>query len=60
MKNYYYCEANMAIYTEKEKIKSVWPANRFHLVGAFRSRTEAEKAYDDSHKYECIRINKHR
>lgn len=60
MKNYYYCEANMAIYTENEKINSVWPANRFRLVGAFRSRPEAEKAYDDSHAYECIRISKHR
>lgn len=60
MRNYYHCEATNAIYTETEKINSVWPANRFSLVGSFCSRKEAENAYDNCHAYECQSIHHHR
>lgn len=45
MKNYYYCKNNQAIYTEKEKIKSVWDSCRFEKIGEFKSRREAEAAF---------------
>ena len=42
MKDYYYCNANMGIYTEKEKEKSKLPAFRFEKIGCFASRKMAE------------------
>ena len=47
MRNYYYCEANSMVYTEKEKINSVWPAGRFMLIGAFKSRSDAEVSFGE-------------
>lgn len=49
MRNYYYCEAMYAIYTEKEKALSKWPASRFELVGSFKSRREAEEYFYETY-----------
>lgn len=43
MKNYYYCNADMHVYTEKEKIAAIYPAGRFEFIGAFKNRAAAEK-----------------
>lgn len=42
MKKYYYCEANLTVYTEKEMRKSVFHPSRFVEIGAFKNRLEAE------------------
>lgn len=55
MRNYYYCEANMIVYTETEKLNSVLPGCRFELIGSYRSRKGAEAAYAD--KYGFYPIN---
>lgn len=44
MKNYYYCNADMHVYTEKEKSGAIYPAGRFEFIGAFKNRAAAEKA----------------
>ena len=49
MRNYYYCEANGAVYTENEKVKSDWPACRFIGIGKYTKRVDAETAWDDKH-----------
>ena len=43
MKNYYYCDADMHIYTEKEKNAAIYPVGRFEIVGTFKNRAAAEK-----------------
>ena len=46
MKNYYFCNANFAVYTEIEKNNSTFPAFRFELIGQFKSRKQAENAWN--------------
>lgn len=55
MRNYYYCEANMIVYTETEKRNSDFPGCRFALIGNFHKRSDAEAAYAD--KYGFYPIN---
>lgn len=49
MRNYYYCEANCTVYTEREKIKSTFPGHRFVLIGEFKNRVQAENAWLEKH-----------
>ena len=42
MRNYYFCEADSKVYTEREMKKSDFPSGRFCLIGSFKSRSEAE------------------
>lgn len=58
MKNYYYCEANDAIYTEKEMNRSKWPSGRFEKIGAFEKREEAEIAYMNKNPLVVISVTK--
>ena len=48
-RKYYFCEAEVPskIYTETEKIKSVWPGSRFGLIGEFTTREKADAALAD-------------
>lgn len=47
MKNYYYCDAMISVYTEKEKENSRFPQSRFELIGQFKNRRQAEDAYSE-------------
>lgn len=49
MRNYYYCEANCTIYTEREKNKSCFPGCRFEIIGEFKKRVQAENAWLEKH-----------
>lgn len=50
MRNYYYNDADMTVYTAREMSKALdkWPECRFHLIGECKSRTAAEDAIEDS------------
>ena len=47
MRKYFYCEANFAVYTEKEKLNSVFSSGRFVLIGEYKNRSQAEWAMRD-------------
>lgn len=49
MRKYYYCEANMGIYTEAEKLNSKISAGRFLPIGEYRSRTQATAAFEEQY-----------
>ncbi len=55
MRKYYYNEAMNAVYTEKEKAVSKWPASRFELIGSFKNRREAEDFFFE--KYNIMTAN---
>ena len=48
MRNYYYNNANFAVYTEIEKSKSRFPKHRFELIGQFKNRTDAESHCEEN------------
>ena len=57
-RTYYYCDAGSMVYTEKEKIRSVWPACRFTEIGKFESRRAAEDHCErDMGLYVCYNSN---
>lgn len=43
MRTYYYCEADLKIYTEKEMLHSKWAKGRFEKIGTFKNRGCAEE-----------------
>lgn len=57
MRKYYYNNANMEIYTEKEKYNSINCASRFEYIGEYKNRTEAETAFTDKYPMRDIHYN---
>ena len=49
MKKYYFNNANCEVYTEKEKYNSINCASRFEYIGEYKSRKDAEQAYEEKH-----------
>lgn len=48
MRKYYWCDANMMVYTEKEKQNSIFSSGRFHFVRMFKNRAAAEKCCEEN------------
>lgn len=51
MRKYYYNNANSEVYTENEKLNSIWPGSRFELIGEFKNRSEAEQARENQYPF---------
>ena len=45
MRKYYLNRGTASVYTEDEKHRSRFPQEKFELIGEFKNRDEAEKAY---------------
>lgn len=45
MRTYYLNRATFSVYTDNEKARSRFPQEGFELIGKYRNREEAEKAY---------------
>lgn len=51
MRKYFYNNANFEVYTEIEKINSVFCASRFEFIGEYKNRRAAEEARENQYPY---------